>query len=67
MSKLGQDFGVRALLAILTVIPFELLLFAVVIKLNLTLEVAIALLGIGQAPAMLALGFYFGQRTGQPK
>ncbi|GEM_PF-6136336 len=63
--KIVKDWGVRATLATLTVLPYEILLFFLAARVSLTPEFAMALLGAGQAPAMLALGFYFGQRAGQ--
>ena len=66
MSKVRQDWGVRATLALTALVFFEAIAILLLIKLDLTVEVALAILGVVQSPAMLALGFYFGQRTGQP-
>lgn len=61
--KLVQDFGVRALLATIGGIGFYAVLLFVVIKYDLDLPTLVALIGLGQAPWMLALGFYFGTRV----
>ena len=61
--KLVKDFGVRALLATIALGSYELLLLLVAILVPFDFKDAILLLSAGQAPAMLALGFYFGQRS----
>jgi hypothetical protein len=68
--KLIKDFGVRALLASLALVAFEAIVLIVIVFLwrdkALTVEAATALVAAAQAPAMLAVGWYFGTRSGQP-
>ena len=63
--KLINDFGVRALLATLGGIGFYVLIGIILMKFELNIETVIAILTMAQAPWMLALGFYFGTKSGQ--
>ena len=67
LPKLRQDFGVRALLAMITVIAFEGLLATVLIILaikgQLNIQGAMGILALGQAPAMSALAWYFTKQS----
>jgi ABC-type bacteriocin/lantibiotic exporter with double-glycine peptidase domain len=69
VDKLKKDFGVRALLATITVSMYELIIAAMLILLYLnkllTFEGALGIAGLSQAPAMLALGFYFASKLNQ--
>lgn len=58
--KLITDFGVRALLATIGGLGFYGLLGFILFKYELDLPTIIAIIGIAQAPWMMALGFYFG-------
>ena len=64
--KLVKDWGVRATLATIALVFFEAIAIIILLEFDVNIEVALAILGVVQAPAMLGLGFYFGQRTGQP-
>lgn len=66
MSKLAKDFGVRALLATIGGVGFYALLLYILMKYDLDLPTVLAIVGLAQTPWMLALGFYFGSRSGQP-
>jgi hypothetical protein len=63
MSKLKADFGVRALLAIIALGCYELIIVTLMISLAvkglLDMSGAIAIAGLAQSPAMLAVTFYF--------
>ena len=61
--KLIADFGVRALLATIGGLGFYGLLGFILAKYTLDLSAVIAIVGITQAPWMLALGFYFGTKA----
>lgn len=67
--KLSNDFGVRALLATIALVSYEVIIMAILVMLfinkALDFQSSLALAGLTQAPAMLAVGFYFGQRSGQ--
>lgn len=65
--KLLKDFGVRALLATIGGIGFYVLLAFIVTRYTLDLPTIIALIGLAQSPWMLALGFYFGTRSGEER
>lgn len=69
--RLKKDFGVRALLALIALAGFELVIFVIVALLfflgTLNVETALAIIGLGQSPAMLALGFYFGNKISIPQ
>ncbi len=65
--KLKEDFGVRALLATIALSMYELIIIVILALLHinkiLTFDVGLAIAGLSQAPAMLAVGFYFGSRS----
>lgn len=61
--KLIKDFGVRALLATIGGLGFYTLLGFILARYELDLPTIIAIIGIAQAPWMLALGFYFGTKV----
>lgn len=63
MSKLKNDFGVRALLATIGGAGFYGVLIFILARYELDLATIIALIGLAQSPWMLALGFYFGLKT----
>ena len=70
-SKLVKDFGVRALLAALSVLGlYEVILAAFVLiwvgKVNASFSDVLALIAVAQAPATMALAFYFGMRMASP-
>lgn len=60
MSKLKEDFGVRALFGVLVVAPAVIAL--VVLALKGSSEALIALVAMGSS----VVAFYFGQRQGKP-
>lgn len=61
--KLSHDFGVRAMLSVLSGAGFYSLLITVLLKYQLDLPTILAIVSIAQAPWMLAIGFYFGTRA----
>lgn len=61
--KLTKDFGVRALLAIIAAVGYYVPLIFTFIHFDLTTETMLALLGVANAPWLLAMGFYFGSRV----
>jgi len=67
--KLKTDFGVRALLATIALVGYEGLLLVLICILwrtsLLDVQTSVTIGATAQAPAMLALGFYFGTRSGQ--
>lgn len=63
--KLKEDFGVRALLATLGGVGFYAIVIYVLIRVSLDIAQVIAIVSMAQAPWMLALGFYFGTKSGQ--
>jgi len=63
--KLWNDFGVRALLAVLAGLGFYGALFFVFVKVTVDLPTTIALIGLANGPWMMAMGFYFGIKVGQ--
>ncbi|GAI81022.1 unnamed protein product [marine sediment metagenome] len=65
--KLVQDFGVRALLGTIAGIGFYAILILVLVRYELDIATVIALVGLAVSPWMAAIGFYFGQRSVQPK
>jgi len=58
--KLFTDFGVRALLATIGGLGFYTIVVYVLMTVPLDVAQIIAIIGLAQAPWMLALGFYFG-------
>lgn len=64
--KLSQDFGVRALLATISLVCFELTIGACIwlvwYSYNATPEMILAILAIAQTPPMAAISFYFGTK-----
>ena len=65
--KLTQDFGVRALLGTIAGVGFYAILILVLVRYELDIATVIALVGLAVSPWMAAIGFYFGQRSAQPK
>jgi uncharacterized membrane protein YebE (DUF533 family) len=69
MKRLLSSFGVRALLATIALVCYELIIVAALILLAvknlLTFEGVLAVAGLAQAPAMLAVTFYFNAKQGK--
>ena len=63
MSKLGNDWGVRATLATIGGVGFYVLLGFILFRYELDLANVIAIIGLAQSPWLLALGFYFGTKV----
>lgn len=61
--KLAKDFGVRALLATIGGVGFYTLIGFILARYELDLATVIAIIGLAQAPWMMALGFYFGTKA----
>lgn len=61
--KLTKDFGVRALLATIGGAGFYLVLGIILTTYEFDLSTVIAIVGLAQAPWMMALGFYFGTKA----
>lgn len=58
--KIGKDFGVRALLAVIAAAGYYIMLIVTIAKFNLSEETVVALLASAASPWLLAMGFYFG-------
>lgn len=61
--KLLNDFGVRALLALIGGIGFYAIILYVLATMQMEVAQVIALVGLAQAPWMMAIGFYFGTKV----
>ena len=65
MNKLKNDFGVRALLATMALVAYEVMLFLLIVFMwktkALTAETAMTIAALAQSPAMMALTFYFAK------
>lgn len=61
--KLIKDFGVRAFLATIAAVGYYTPLIYIFVKFTLSTETTLALISAAGAPWLLAMGFYFGNRT----
>jgi len=60
--KLWEDFGIRALLATIVALGYEIAILYAVIGRDFTFEQTIAILGISQPVALLGLRWYFEKK-----
>jgi len=65
--KLWEDFGVRALLAVVAGLGFYAMIGYILVNYELDLSTIIAIVGLANSPWLLALGFYFGTQVNKPK
>lgn len=63
--KLIKDFGVRALIALVSGLGGYGALIYVLVSKDLDTATIVAIVGLALAPFSAAIGFYFGERKGR--